>query len=196
MIKFQKSKTVRPNNIMKNLILALSGVVLLSGCTLAPPPYTPNYDTLDRLKKLNLNKISIGEVQPRDPNASVNSITLRGSTLSPSSGTFATYIEDAIRSDLTDVGLYDNSSSKRINANILQNDIDTSSGLGKIEISLNVSDKNTNLFSKRFYSQVEFETSFVGAIAIPNGQNAYPKLVRSVLDKIYLDADFISAMKK
>lgn len=53
--------------------------LLLSGCaTIVAPSYSPNFESIDRLKKLSLGKVAVGEVQPRDPNALVNRISLRG----------------------------------------------------------------------------------------------------------------------
>ena len=174
--------------------------LLGAGCmTLSAPAYSPDYETTDRLKSVEIGKMSIGDVQPRDPEASVNKITLRGSSLIPPNGTFASYLESAIRSDLVEMGLYDPGSTTRIGATILQNDIDVSgfgTGYGVMEVKLDVKQEDTRIFEKVYLANIEFESSFAGAVAIPKGQNEYPNLVRALLKKVYEDSAFINAVKK
>lgn len=174
--------------------------ILVSGCaSLTVPPYSPHYETIDRLKKMNIEKMAVGEVQPRDPNASVNKITLRGARLIPPSGTFATYLENAIRSDLIEMGFYDPVSTTQVNATILKNDIDISgisTGYGTMEVKLTINKKGDLAFEKVYLANTQFESSFAGAIAVPRGQSEYPNLVRALLQKVYSDPLFIEAVKK
>jgi len=183
----------------KPLSLALT-VVTLSGCaTLVAPTYSPSYETLDQLKKTNVQHLSIGSVQPTDPNAKANHITLRGSSLNSPSGTFAKYLENALISDLTEMGFYDATSLTRIDATILKNDIDVSglsTGSGIMEVNLKLTKSGSVFFEKPYTATTQFESSFAGAVAIPKGQIEYPNLVRALLQKIYTDPAFVEAIKK
>lgn len=187
-------------NIYRQFMVVVTIAILVSGCaSFTAPTYSPDYETIDRLKKLNIEKMSVGEVQPRDPSASVNKITLRGAMLSPPSGTFANYLENAIRSDLMEMGLYEPTSTTRFDATILKNDIDVSgfsTGYGAMEIKLSINKKGTLTFEKVYSANTQFESSFAGAVAIPKGQNEYPNLVRALLQKVYVDPAFIEAVKK
>jgi hypothetical protein len=187
-------------NISRQLMVVVATALLASGCaSLTAPTYSPHYETIDRLKKIDLEKMSVGEVQPRDPNASVNKITLRGSTLASPSGTFASYLENAIRSDLMEMRLYDPTSSTRIDATILKNDIDVSgigTGHGVMEVKLTINKKGALVFEKVYLADTQFESSFAGAVAIPRGQSEYPNLVRALLQNVYGDPAFIEAVKK
>jgi hypothetical protein len=186
-------------NNFQRCLAAVATTFLVSGCSLTAPPYSPNYETIDNLKRVDAEKMSVGEVQPNDPNAPVNSISLRGSKLTASNGTFSGYLENAIRSDLIEMGLYDPTSTTRIDATILKNDIDVSgisSGSGVMEVKLTITKNATLAFEKVYTANTQFESSFAGAVAVPKGQNEYPNLVRTLLDNVYNDPAFIEVVKK
>jgi hypothetical protein len=183
--------------ILLGLLLPIIG--LISGCSLEPTVYTTDYETINRLKNISMDKVAIGDVQPKDPTASVNKISLRAATLAPKRGSFATYLEDALRNDLRGLGIYDASSTTQINVIILKNDIDISGfniGNGLMEIKLTVNKNGLLKLDKKYSAKTEFESSFAGAVAITNGQNEYPKLVKTLLKNIYTDSDFINILKK
>lgn len=186
--------------ILRRALPVLAVTIFASGCaSFKAPAYAPDYESVDRLKTASLQKMSVGEVQPRDPGAAVNKITLRGSTLSPESGTFAHYLEDAIRSDLKEMGVYDSESKTRIDATILKNDIDVSGlsvGYGVMDVKLTVSKRGALVFDKVYSANTQFESSFAGAVAIPRGQSEYPNLVRTLLRNVYTDPAFIDAVKQ
>ena len=82
------------------------------------PSYSPDYATVDKLKTVPLRPVAVGEFQPRSPEAAVNKVTLRGAALAPASGTFAEYLENALRADLTELKLLDTKSDTRIDATV------------------------------------------------------------------------------
>lgn len=173
--------------------------VLTTGCaSFVAPTYSPDYPTLDRLKTGQLDKVTVGTFQPQDPQAPVNKITLRGASLATAQGTFAQYLESAMRSDLNELRLLDPNASTRIDATLLKNDIDVSgfsTGTGVISVALTVSKRGTKVLEKTYTANTQFESSFAGAVAIPKGMNEYPTLVRTLLQTIYSDAAFINAIK-
>lgn len=181
------------------LLGALMVAVALSGCALGVPNYSPRYEVIDQLKTKSIGKLAVGDFQPSDPRADVNHITLRGSPLSPENGTFSDYLENALRSDLTEIGVYDPAAGIRLDATLLKNDIDVSgfsTGTGVLEVRLSVSKQSKVTFEKTYTANTQFDSSFVGAVAIPKGQAEYPNLVRTLLQQVYLDATFINAVKK
>jgi len=186
------------NNALKYLV-AVATVLLVSGCASTNvPPYSPHYETIDRLRKLDIEKMSVGEVGPRDPDAAVNQISLRGATLKSPSGTFASYLENALRSDLMEMGFYDPTSTTRIDAIIFKNDIEAglSTGTGVMEVMLTIKKKGKRTFEKTYVANIQFESAFVGAMAFDRSIPQYPNLVRALLRKVYRDSAFIKAVKK
>lgn len=185
---------------LRVLLLGLILVPLVVGCmSYQVPPYSPSYEFIDGLKGKNLEKIAVSEVQPRDPNSPVNRITLRGSWLLVQDGTFATYFESALKSDLNEIGIFDQNSTIRLDAKILKNDIDVSgfsTGIGTIDINITIRRDGKSTFDKLYSAQTTFQSSFAGAVAVPKGQNEYPVLVRTLLEKIFADPEFFNAIKK
>lgn len=183
----------------KLFVAGLIGVSL-SGCaTFVAPNYSPSYEEIDRLKKLSADHFSIDPVQPTDPSAKVNRITLRGTSMQSPYGTYSKYLENALISDLTEMGVYDASSASRINVLILKNDIDISGfsvGTGVLEANIKVSRSGNVVLDKTYKTETKFESSFAGIVAIPKGQSEYPNLVRAFLKDVYNDSSFIEALKK
>lgn len=155
-------------NISRKLMVVVATALLVSGCaSFTAPTYSPHYETIDRLKKIDMEKMSVGEVQPRDPSASVNQITLRGSMLASPSGTFASYLENAIRSDLMEMRLFDPTSTTRVDATILKNDIDVSgfgTGYGVMEIKLTINKKGALAFEKVYLANTQGKRKGVGSL--------------------------------
>lgn len=175
-------------------------VAALQGCaSFYAPPYSANYEALDRLKRVPLERVAVGPVQPSDTTAPVNQIKLRGAMLRAPKGNFAQYLEDALIQDLRELAVFDASAGVRIDAVIRRNEIDVSgisTGTGAMEVDLTVSRDGVAVLSKTYRADISFESSFAGAVAIPRGQIEYANLVRALLGKVYADSEFVNAIKK
>jgi hypothetical protein len=182
------------------LLVSGAAVAALAGCsTLVAPPYSPDYPALDSLKKVPLQKVAVGPVQPRDAAAAVNRISLRGAHMVGPKGTFAQYLEDALVQDLREVSAYDPAAGLRLDATLLKNDLDisgVSTGKGEMQVEITISRGAAAVLKKTYGATTSFESSFAGNVAIPKGQLEYANLVRALLAKVYADADFINALKK
>lgn len=183
----------------RNWAILASIAVLTTGCaSLVTPTYSPDYPSLDRLKAGQLGKVAVGTFQPRDPQAPVNKITLRGSSLATPQGTFSEYLESAMRSDLNELRALDPNAQTRVDAVLLKNEIDVSgfsTGTGVMVATVTVSKRGAPVLQKTYTANTQFESSFAGAVAIPKGMNEYPTLVRTLLQTIYSDTAFINAIK-
>lgn len=175
-------------------------VVLTTGCAqLKAPPYAADYEALDRLKAGSPAPVAVATVQPTDPGHVVNNLSLRGTSLGSPSGTFAKYLEDALIRDLKDVSAYDANARTRLDATIVTNDISVGNivtGTGTMEVALTVTRDAQKRLAKTYKTNIKFESSFAGMVAIPAGQAAYPQLVRALLRDIYSDPQFIAAVGK
>jgi hypothetical protein len=67
-------------------------------------------------------------------------------------------------------------------------------GTAKISVRFSVENLGGVKFNKVITVNHEWESSFIGAIAIPNAQNNYPITVKKLISKLMLDKDFISAV--
>jgi hypothetical protein len=179
-------------------VLAFTAVALTGCASFVAPTYSPDYPSIDRLKVAQLGKIAVGEFQPRSPEASVNKINLRGGPFVSPNGSFAQYLEDAIRSDLTELRVLDPRAETRIEATLLKNDIDVSginTGEGFMDVKLSVIKRGLTVHEKIYSVSTQFESSFAAAVAVPKAQSEYPRLVRTLLQSVYADPAFITAVR-
>jgi hypothetical protein len=174
--------------------------LVTAGCaSFKAPVYSPDYQVLDSLKNKPLVSVSVAPVEPKDPEAKVNKISLRAASLSTEQGTFSAYFEQSMIQDLTEMGIYQPSSNVQIKATLIENDIDISSfskGYGKMVVDLEIHKSSVLTFSKQYTGLTQFESSFAGAVAIPKAQSEYPYLVRELLKQIYSDPEFIKELSK
>jgi len=183
------------------LLLALTLMPLVASCmswTYKVPPYSPNYEFIDGLKGRSVEKIAVGEVQPRDPNSPVNKITHRviegEISLSVRDGTFADYLEEAIKYDLREIGILDQGSRIQLNATIIRNDVNLSKfsrGTGVMEVNITIGKDGNVTFDRPYSVQTKF---LAGPLEYRHSE--YPVLVRTLLEKVYADPEFFNAIKK
>ena len=182
------------------LIAACALGVLAAGCSsLVAPPYSVDYNALDRLKLARPEPVAVATAQPVDPAHAVNNLSLRGTPLRSASGTFAKYLEDALIGDLKEISVYDTNSKTRIDASILSNEISVggiATGDGFMKVELTVTRDGARRLRKSYVARTTFESSFAGAVAIPKGQIEYPNLVRTLLRDVYSDPEFAVALGK
>lgn len=179
--------------------LAVVLLASLAGCAnFVAGPYSPDYATLDGLKAAKPGGVQVADVQPTDPAAAVNRITLRGAPLVSPHTTFANYLQQALLRDLSEIGALDSKSDTRVEARVLKNDIDVSGfsvGTGSMDVELTVRHGGTERLRKVYQASTQFESSFAGAVAIPKGQIEYARLVQTLLRQIYSDPQFVAAIK-
>lgn len=185
-----------------SLILGLLAMLTFTGCAadiLKTPKYTSDYATIDDLKRQNLSKVDIGAVTPKRLNEKVNLISLRGNPLVSSAKSYAQYLEDALRRDMADANLLDSKSIIKISTMLLKNNIDISdphTGYGSMEARFTTFRNGYIEFDKIIAVEIQFESSSSSEVAISNGRNQYPVLVRALLNKLYSDKEFIDALQK
>jgi hypothetical protein len=177
---------------------AAATVLLATGCAVQAPRYQPSIDNVEVMKKVS-PPVAIGAftVQAGAPGAS--SISLRGNSMnSPVSPDYAAYLADALRQELVLAGKLDPKSKVEISGLLVKNDIaagGVSTNSGEIEARFIVKNDGRQRFDKVKRAELNWESSFVGAIAIPKAQQQYPLIVQKLLSQLIVDADFQAALK-
>lgn len=181
---------------MKKIIYILLAGSLLSACSVPAPKYAASYDNVQMLKQA---KSKVEVTQFNSANTALGSISLRGNTLtSPYGQDLIHYLQIALESELEKAGLLQKGSAKKLTAVIEENDIDVSGfseGYGKLQATFSVTENGKVLYSKSIGISKQWESSFVGAIAIPAAAEMYPKMASDLLNKLYSDQGFISVLK-
>ncbi|MDN3578142.1 hypothetical protein QWZ03_15350 [Chitinimonas viridis] len=179
---------------MKRLFV-LAAALLLTACATQTPVYQPS---IANVQKLNaLQPLKVGEFRVADPK--LDSIGLRGSSMRSSVGSnYGDYIKQALGQDLALAKKLEPAASTEISGELLAHDIDISgfsTGNGKIKVQFVVKKNAQEAFRKQISAESQWESSFVGAVAIPRGIENYALLLQRLFANLYDDADFIAATK-
>lgn len=175
---------------------ALALVILASGCAMQAPRYQASLDNVEVLKKAP-GKASLGAFTLKAGDGGTG-IGLRGGTMnSPVGNDYAAYLADAISQELTLAGKLDAQSKIVISGQLIKNDI-AAGGIvtnsGEVEARIVVVNNGAQRFDKVKRAELSWESSFMGAIAIPKAQQQYPVIVQKLLSLLWGDADFLAAL--
>ena len=163
-------------------LIGLIGVSFLSACTIQVPPYSADIGNVSKLKQETVSPLSVGTIKSEKK---LNKISLRGSPLISSVGnSYGKYIENALLQELKLAKLWSGVAKKQVTGKVIDQDIDVtgfSEGSSFIKVNFIVSEENIILFEKEIMAEHTFDSSFMGAIAITNGQKSYVELVQKLL---------------
>lgn len=171
----------------------------LAGCAIQAPPYALSIPNVQALKSGANGGVAVGEFTADGSAANNESISIRGSPLVSPQGTFARYLQDALVQELTEARLLDSNSDVQIGAVLLKNDISAAgfnTASAEIEARFIVNRAGKPVFDKVKRVAIEWDSHFVAAMALPRAQQNYPRLVSTLLAKLYEDNEFFAAIKK
>lgn len=172
----------------------------LTGCASvkmpAPAPSAANAEKLRtaKLAPVQLGSFKLAAGKPADMDTTLGG--LRGSSLSPTNGSFAGQLRDEIAAELGAAGLLDPKSKSVIEGQLTDSMVDAgmSAGKGRLAAKIQVKREGKTLFDKEVVAEAAWESSFVGAIALPAAINQYGALYKTLVGKLFDDADFKRAM--
>lgn len=179
--------------------VAVLAVALMTGCAIQAPRYQPALDNADALKKAAPAKVGLGSFAVKPGATGAASISLRGNPMSsPIGADYAAYLADALQQELTLAGLFDPQSAVQVSGTLLHNDIAAggfSTNSGEIQAQFVVRRGGNVTYDATLKADASWDSSFVGAVAIPKAQASYPTLVQRLLAKLFGDAAFIAALR-
>lgn len=188
--------TIRP---MK-WVAALGMCVIFAGCAGPAPNYAPSIDNVELLKKSGLETVKIGQIGMTPGLPGANALSLRAySMASPVGAHYGDYLASALKQELELAKLQDPQSKKEVSGQLLKNNIDAggfSTNEGQIEARFMVKNAGQVSYDKVKRAERKWESSFAGAVAIPQAANNYPLMVQKLLNSLFTDPDFILALKK
>jgi hypothetical protein len=193
------------SKLSTSLRLASVAVVSLAlfGCATVkmPVPTSANADNLSTLKAANLAPAKAGTfvLAAGKPAAMDTTLDgLRGSSVEPSNGSFANTLREELVVDLKAAGLYDDASGIVIAGQLTDSMVDAAigTGTGKLGAHFTVTRDGKSVFDKTVTVDATWDSSFVGAIALPAAINQYTALYKTLAGKLFADADFQKALAK
>ena len=184
------------NRVIATVLMVLG----LAACSLTAPKYNAAMENVDKLRDAGLGKARVAKFTA-DPSLKndVNRLTIRGGHYeSPYDKSFVAYLEEAIRQELDDARLLDAGANTEVSGVLIRNDLDGSgfsTGTADIEARFLVKRDSTVRYDKVQSAHHEWESSFMGAKAIPAAAQNYPTVVQKLLAKLFGDSDFLAALK-
>lgn len=163
----------------------------LTGCAAVAPSYQPANDNVRALQAMPGGKVSLGQFTAKSDD--LNHITIRGGAYtSPQNDSFAEYLKAALRKELESSGRLDSKASVVITGELLKNSLDAAIGTGTAVISARivVTRGTEKIFDKIFVGESQWESSFMGAVAIPAARRNYADTMKKLLGKLFSDVDF------
>ncbi|MBA6294372.1 hypothetical protein H4J58_03195 [Colwellia sp. MB3u-70] len=180
--------------MIKISTVALS--LLITACSMQAPPYEASIENVQIIKGAKVKQVKVGKITSTKQ---LDSISLRGSSMySPVNKSYGSYLQKALEYELKLAKLLSAVSSTVLTGEMLTNGINISSfseGVGEASAKFVVTRDNKVIFDKIISTNHTFESSFMGAIAIPNAQASYVNLVQKLIKNLFEDKTFISVLK-
>jgi hypothetical protein len=192
----------RQTGTLLQRLALIAGLAVLTGCaSVKMPAPTPSAANAEKLRAAKLVPSQMGTFKlaagkPAEMDTSLSG--LRGSSVSPTNGSFAGQLRDEIAAELGAAGLLDPKSRFVIEGQLTDSMVDAamSTGKGRLAARIQVKRDGQTVFDKEIVAEATWESSFVGAIAIPAAINQYTALYKTLAGKLFDDADFRRALAK
>lgn len=179
--------------------LALIAAGLAGGCSLVAPKYTASLENVQKLKDAGDYRVRVGSFTSEPGAGNANPISMRGSRLaSPYGGTYSEYLAEAIKQELSLAGRLAPEADLEVSGVLTKNDINVGgfvTGYGDIGARFMLKRAGQIRYDSVKTAHTEWDSSFVAAIALPRGQEEYPRLVQRLLESLYADPSFMEALK-
>lgn len=181
------------------LILMLISMVGCASVKMSPP--SASADTLHKLRAANLESSSVGEfglAPGLKPELDKSLGGLRGMSLRGANDSFSQQLKDTVIVELKAAGLYDEKSELQIEAQLLESQVNAAINKGSAKLAANftVDKAGKRIFEKSFSVDSQWDSSFIGDIAVPEAINQYSSLYRQLVAKLFDDKDFQIALAR
>ena len=186
---------------IKSGLIILLGLAMTGCISMKMPEPTATMSNLEKIRGANVVPAKTGSFKlaaGKTPSLDKSVSGLRGSSVSPHSGSFAEQLRAQLEAELKAAGLYDAQSNATISGELIDSQVDVAIGTGTAKLSARfiVDQANTRIYDKVLTADASWPSSFVGAIAIPEAINQYTALYQTLIGKLFEDQDFRQALRK
>lgn len=182
------------------LILALAASALLAGgCgTVQLGQPQPSLENIQAMKSAKLAKTGVGRfalAEGKDPSLD-KYVGVRANTLEAPQGSFARHLQETLEAELRAAGLLDPAAEALIEGYLIDRQLDPAigQGSGRLAARFVASRQGKVVFDRELATESTWESSFIGAIAIPMAIHEFNALFRKLVAKLIQDPDFLRAM--
>jgi len=185
-------------NIRQVLIVALAAFTL-TACAQKMGSPQPSMSTLEAVRATDIPAMRVGTfaLAPGLPASMDRSIGSRSVSLEPPEGSLAKYLATTLETDLRLGGKLDPNADLVLEGLLTASDLDTgmSTGNGKLGAKFSLKRGGKSIFEKDLLVTAQWDSSFLGAVAIPEAINQYTTLYDKLAAALFADGDFKIAVK-
>lgn len=177
----------------------LATVLALAACANTPAPaYQPGVANLQALRA-GATPIGVDDfgaaagVNDRKFGLRADSMTGAGSD-----GAFSTYLQQALEKELRNAGRLDDSAGLRLSGILTTNRLDASGfsvGRASVGARFVLTREGRIVYDKVHSVDHEWESSFIGALAIPAANQGYVATVQKLIGELFADPAFVEATR-
>lgn len=183
------------------LAVVVLGASLLAACgTVQMGAPQASIDSIRTVRAAGIGPVAVGAFAPAagmDKTADA-SVGVRATTLAAPRGSFAGYLGETLEAELQGAGLIDKGGSRVVEGWLTDRQVDASIGRGRGRLAARfvVKQDGAAVYDKELDVAADWESSFVGAVAIPAAINEFTALFRKLALNLVNDPDFRRAMAR
>ena len=179
----------------------LAAATQLVGCSTPMVAPSSTIENTVKLRNVPLAPAAVGEfaLAPGKPAARDKSVSMRGTALvSPVGDSLSKYLEETLRKELQAANLLDANSATQISGFLVDSDLDAAigTGTGHLTARFVVKKADSVTYDRQLSTKLEWESSFMGPIAIPAAAQNYAFLYKKLVGTLFDDPDFRQALAK
>ncbi|MEI9989776.1 MAG: hypothetical protein WDM86_07025 [Rhizomicrobium sp.] len=159
-----------------------------------------NIDTIQTLRKVDLAPMAVGSFVP-GPKVSTGedrSTTIRAiNEVTAPGGTFSGYLKTTFESELRAAGRFDPNATLVLSGVLTDRSLDSAIGTGTASLAatITLSKDGKTVFEKPYRVDAKWDSSFLGAIAIPDAINNFTGLFDKLATKVLTDPELAAAAR-
>lgn len=187
--------------VVRWLLIILLAQTMVACVSVKMPEPSASIGNLEKLRAANIVPAKAGSftlAPGKNPAMDRGVSGLRGSSVQSASGSFVQQLRSELVVELKSAGLYDESSDVVIEGQLTDSKVDAAIGTGtaKLAAHFTINRAAKLVYDKELSVESSWDSSFVGAVAIPEAINQYSALYKSLIGKLFDDSDFRAALSK
>lgn len=177
----------------------LATMPALAACVHAPAPaYQPGVANLQALR-VGTTPIGVDDFAA-DAGVNDSRLGMRGNSMTGAGGdgAFSTYLQRALETELRNAGRLDAAAGLRLSGTLTANRLetaDTSVGRASVGARFVLTRDGRVVYDKVHKVEHAWESSFLGALAIPAAMQGYAATVQLLIGRLFADPAFVEAAR-
>lgn len=176
----------------------LATLLTLAACANAAPAYQPSVANLQVLRAgttpMAVDDFAAG-ASVNDSRLGIRADTMTGAA---TDGAFSTYLQQALETELRNAGRLDAAAGLRLSGTLTTNRLDAngfSVGRASVGARFVLTRDGRVVYDKVHSADHEWDSSFIGALAIPAAMQGYPATVQKLTGQLFADPAFVEATR-